>query len=199
MTRRSVVPRRALVLGAVMAAALSACSTSQPPVSARPVDFSSYAPIMLSVASINVVDASRVPAGQATAPVSPSQAVQIWAQQRLRAAGTAGTARVTIKDASLVAVPLQKATSGITGYFTNDQSMRYDGRIEVEITAEVSGATTHRGSTKSFVTRSITTAENITPANRDATLQEMVARMMDDLNARLDGGIRKDLSFAVMR
>lgn len=203
MLRRSVLPRRALaralVLGAVAAAALSACSTSQPPVSARPVDFSNHAPIMLSVASVDVVDASRVPAGQASAPVPPSQAVQMWAQQRLRAAGTNGSARVTIRDASLIAVPLEKATSGVRGYFTNDQTMRYDGRIEVEISAEVSGAATHRGSTKAFVTRSVTTAENITPANRDATLQELVSRMMDELNARLDGGIRKDLSFAVLR
>lgn len=197
MTRLSVLRRS--VLGAMMVAALAACSTSQPPVTARPVDFSSYAPILLSVASVNVVDAARIPAGQAAAPVSPSQAVQLWAQQRLRAAGTGGSARVTIKDASLVAVPLQKATGGIKGYFTNDQAMRYDGRIEVEISAEVSGAATHRGSTKAFVTRSTTTAENITPANRDATLQELVSRMMDDLNARLDGGIRKDLSFAVVR
>lgn len=191
--------RRSVLLCAAAAALMSACQSTQPPVSARPVDFSAFAPITLKVATIDVVDAFRTPAGQAASPVSPADAVHMWAQQRLRAAGTAGQARVTVKDASLIAVPLEKATSGVKGYFTNDQTMRYDGRIDVEITAELPGATSHRGATKATVTRSTTVAENISLANREATLQELVARMMDDLNARLDAGIRKDLAPMVAR
>jgi hypothetical protein len=108
--------------------------------------------------------------------------------------------RVTIRDASIVEVPLP-TKKGITGYFTNDQAQRYDGRIEVEITGEVpdTGNGGFRGVTRSTVTHSTTVAENISLADREATFLDITRRMMEDLNARLDAGIRKDLAPMVRR
>ena len=71
----------------------------------------------------------------------------------------------------------------------------------MEITGEVpdTGNGGFRGVTRSTVTHSTTVPENISLADREATFLEITRRMMDDLNARLDAGIRKDLAPMVRR
>ncbi len=196
------MPSRRFVLAAGFAAlALSACQSTQPRPAPRPIDFSNYGPIVLNAGSIDVVDAYRPGGGvhvEQRSAVPPAQAVRLWASQRLQAAGGPGRVRVTIRDASIVENQLAK-TGGVKGYFTNDQAQRYDGRIEVEISGELPGETSFRGMTKAVVTYSITVPENISLADREATFVEITRRMMDDLNARLDAGIRKDLAPMVRR
>ncbi|MBP2291802.1 hypothetical protein [Azospirillum rugosum] len=197
------MPSRRFVLAAGIAAlALSACQSAPPPRPApRPIDFSNFGPIVLNAGSIDVVDAYRPNGGvhvEGRSAVPPAQAVRLWASERLRAAGGPGRVRVTIRDASIVEAQLQK-TGGVKGYFTNDQAQRYDGRIEVEVSGEAPGETSFRGSTRSIVTYSTTVPENISLADREATFLEITRRMMDDLNGRLDAGIRKDLGPMVRR
>ena len=196
------MPSRRFVLAAGFAAlALSACQSTPQRPAPRPIDFSNYGPIVLNAGSIDVVDAYRPNGGvhvEQRSAVPPAQAVRLWASERLQAAGGPGRVRVTIRDASIVETQLQK-TGGVKGYFTNDQAQRYDGRIEVEIGGEVPGETTFRGTTKATVTYSTTVPENISLADREATFVEITRRMMDDLNARLDAGIRKDLAPMVRR
>lgn len=196
------MPTRRLVLAAAVATlALTACQSTPPRPAPRPIDYSNFGPIVLNAGSIDVVDARRPAAGASVeqrVPVPPAEAVRRWTGERLQAAGGPGRVRVTIRDASIAEVQLPK-TGGVKGYFTNDQAQRYDGRIEVEIGGEVPGETTFRGMTKAVVTQSTTVPENISLADREATLQDLVRRMMDDLNARLDAGIRKDLAPMVRR
>ncbi len=197
------MPSRRFVLAAGIAAlALSACQSAPPPRPApRPIDFSNFGPITLNAGSIDVVDAYRPGAGvhvEGRSAVPPAQAVRLWASERLQAAGGPGRVRVTIRDAGIVETQLQK-TGGVKGYFTNDQAQRYDGRIEVEVSGEVPGETSFRGSTRAAVTYSTTVPENISLADREATFLEITRRMMDDLNGRLDAGIRKDLAPMVRR
>lgn len=195
------MPARPVLLAAVAALALSACQSapSRPPV--RPVGFTNFAPIVLNVATVDVVDQRRA-GGAATVdgriPVPPAEAVRRWAAERLQAGGRQGRVRVVIKDASVVETQLPR-TGGVQGYFTNQQAQRYDGRIEVEVAGEVPGDTSFRGFTRATVTNSTTVPENITLADREATLQEMTRAMAEDLNARLDAGIRKDLAGIVVR
>ncbi|MDR6774005.1 hypothetical protein [Azospirillum sp. BE72] len=182
---------------------LAACQSAPPRPAPRPVDFSNFGPIVLNAGTIDVVDAYR-PMGakhvEGRSAVPPAEAVRRWAAERLQAAGGQGRVRVTIRDASIVEVALP-TKKGITGYFTNDQAQRYDGRIEVEITGEVpdTGNGGFRGVTRSSVTHSSTVAENVSLADREATFLDITRRMMDDLNARLDAGIRKDLAPMVRR
>ncbi|WP_246024176.1 hypothetical protein [Azospirillum ramasamyi] len=182
---------------------LAACQSTPPRPAPRPIDFSNFGPIVLNAGSIDVVDAYR-PMGakhvEGRSAVPPGEAVRRWAAERLQAAGGQGRVRVTIRDASIVEVQLP-TRKGISGYFTNDQAQRYDGRIEVEITGEVpdTGNGGFRGVTRSTVTHSTTVPENISLADREATFLEITRRMMDDLNARLDAGIRKDLAPMVRR
>lgn len=197
------MPSRRFVLAAGIAAlALSACQSAPPPRPApRPIDFSNFGPIVLNAGSIDVVDAYRPGGGvhvEGRSAVPPAQAVRLWASERLQAAGGPGRARVTIRDASILETQLPK-TGGVKGYFTNDQAQRYDGRLDVEVSGEVPGETSFRGTTRATVTYSITVPENISLADREATFLEITRRMMDDLNGRLDAGIRKDLGPMVRR
>ena len=196
------MPSRRFVLAAGFAAlALSACQSTPPRPAPRPIDFSNYGPIVLNAGNIDVVDAYRPGGGvhvEQRSSMPPAQAVRLWASERLQAAGGPGRVRVTIRDASIIENQLAK-TGGVKGYFTNDQAQRYDGRIEVEINGEVPGETSFRGMTKAVVTYSTTVPENISLADREATFAEITRRMMDDLNARLDAGIRKDLAPMVRR
>lgn len=183
----------------------AACTTSAPPAPpARSVDFSTFGPIVLDVAAVGVVDARRpAPAGTVRVddqlPLPPVEAVRLWAQQRLQTAGTAGRVQVTIREASITEVELPR-TGGVRGYFTTDQAQRYDGRIEVEVSGErTTGPTTVRGTAKASVTASSTVPEHISLADRERTLQDLTARMADELNARLDAGIRRDLAALVRR
>ncbi|WP_448206064.1 hypothetical protein [Azospirillum sp. sgz302134] len=196
------MPSRRFVLAAGFAAlALSACQSTPPRPAPRPIDFSNFGPIVLNAGSIDVVDAHRPSGGthvEQRAAVPPAEAVRRWASERLQAGGGPGRVRVTIRDASIIETQLAK-TGGVKGYFTNDQAQRYDGRIEVEVSGEVPGETSFRGMTKATVTHSTTVPENISLADREATFQEITRRMMDDLNARLDAGIRKDLGAMVRR
>lgn len=195
------MPVRPVLLAALAALFLSACQSTPPRPPARPVSFAAFAPIVLNAAAIDVVDARR--AGGASAmdgriPVPPAEAVRRWAAERLQAGGRQGRVRVVIKDATITETQLPR-TGGVQGFFTNQQAQRYDGRIEVEVTGEVPGETAFRGFTRAAVTQSTTVPENITLADRESALQEMTRRMAEDLNARLDAGIRKDLAAMVIR
>jgi len=200
------MPSRRFVLAASLAAlALSACQSTPPRPAPRPIDFSQFGPIVLNAGSIDVVDAHRPMGGnhvEQRASVPPAEAVRRWANERLQASGGSGRVRVTIRDASIVETQLPK-TGGVQGYFTNDQAQRYDGRMEVEVTGDVPaggpGTASFRGTTKATVTYSTTVPENISLADREATFLDITRRMTDDLNARLDAGIRKDLAPMVRR
>lgn len=182
--------------------ALAACQSTPPRPAARPVTFAQFGPIALDAASVGVVDARRPPAGVVLAddrsPVTPADAVKRWAAERLQAVGRAGRVQVTIRDASIIEVALPR-TGGVRGYFTNDQAQRYDGRMEVEVSGERPGESTFRGVTRAVVTASTSVAENISLADRETVLQDLVRGMADDLNAKLDGGIRRDLAPMVVR
>ena len=196
--------RRSLLLAAAAAATLAACQSAPIRPAPRSVDFSSFGPIVLNAAKIDFVDASR-PAGgvvhvEQRATIPPLETMRRWTAERLQAAGRAGTVRVTVRDASIVEVPLP-TTGGVKGYFTNDQAQRYEGRMEVEVTGEgpVSGGGTFRGTTKAVATHTTSVPENVTLADREATISEIARRLAEEINARLDAGIRKDLTPMVVR
>jgi len=117
-------------------------------------------------------------------PVSPSDAVQKWAQARLQPAGRSGTARLVIKDAAVVETPLNVAT-GVGGLFKKEQSARYDAKLSVafQILDERGMPVAEVETTAS---RSRTTPEDVTLNQRDRIWFEMVDAMLSDLNAQFD-------------
>lgn len=196
--------RRSLLLAAVAAATLAACQSAPIRTAPRPIDFSSFGPIVMNAAKIDFVDASR-PAGgvvhvEQRASTPPMEAMRRWTAERLQAAGRTGTVRVTVRDASIIEVPLP-TTGGVKGYFTNEQAQRYEGRLEVEVVGEtpLAGGGSFRGGTKAVATHATSVPENVTLADREATISEISRRMAEEINARLDSGVRKDLATMVAR
>ncbi len=195
--------RSLLAVAAVAVLGLSACQSAPPRPAPRPIDFSNFGPIILGVGGVEVVNGYRPGGGKHVedrSAVPPVEAVRRWASERLQAAGGAGRVRVTIKDASIIEVALPK-TEGVKGYFTTDQAQRYDGRMEVEVSGDMpdNSAGAFRGATKAIVTYSTTVPENIALADREATFLDITRRLVEDLNARLDAGIRKDLAPMIRR
>lgn len=201
-----MVSRRILLATGLAVLGLTACqSTPANRPAPRPIEFSAFGPIVLNAGKIDFVNAYRPTGGKHAedrAAVPPLEAARRWTAERLQAGGGPGRVRVTVKDASIVEVALPK-TGGIQGYFTNDQAQRYDGRLDVEIAAEVPdagpGTSSFRGSTKATATYSVSVAENISVADREATLLEVTRRLIEELNGRLEAGIRKDLAPMVRR
>ena len=180
----------ALALSAFMG--LAACQNS-PPVPTRfpDITFSEYPPIRLDVAHIEVVDQYRQsdqpPHVEEDFPVNIARTAERWAHDRLRAAGAQGTARVTIKDASVVAQPLPQ-TGGVKGLFTNDQAVRYVARVDVVV--EI--LTDHgfsRALVEATAQRSRSVPEDITLNKRDGVFFDLTEALMTDLNASLDKNI----------
>lgn len=186
--------RRRFLAAAAAVGLLSACQTAPPAPKVDAANFAAFAPIMLDVARVDVVDNARRPAGSADASIAvpPAEGARRWAQARLQAAGRDGFVRLTIREAAIVESQLPK-TGGVKGMFTNEQTTRYDARIAVEITAEKPSADGLRASTQANASRFITLPENTSLAGREAALQNLSNRLLEDLNARLDAGVRRDL------
>ena len=158
--------------------------------------FTQGEPIILDVAEIEVsndyVPPMKEPNVEHLVPVTPAESVRLWVQDRLKAGGSSGRARVVIRRASVVEVPLQR-TGGIKGWFTKDQSERYEGRLEVEVHVEQPGRG-FSGYTTASVVRTTSVAEDVSVAERERTWTTLVREMAQDLDQQLTAGIKANLS-----
>jgi hypothetical protein len=124
-------------------------------------------------------------------PIPPAAAVARWAQDRLQPAGKFRLCRVVVKDASVVEVPLPK-TGGIKGWFTTDQSERYDATVEV--TVEIRSDTGRNAFATARVKRSQTVEDGIPPNRRREVWYAMTEKLMADLDKELERSMRQYLA-----
>jgi hypothetical protein len=198
-----MIPRllRPAVLAIAATLALGACTSAPPRPQARQISFANLAPISFDVARVEVVQQYQPPQVPPNVdhltPVSPTDAIRRWANDRVRAMGASGTMRVIIKDASIIETSL-KPTTGIRGAFTTDQSERYDGRLSVDLVVEVPSRQ-FKGYTGATVARTISVPENVSLQGREDAWHSLVERMMADLNAKLEEGIDGNLSAVTLR
>ncbi|HYM30451.1 MAG TPA: hypothetical protein VEU47_04080 [Candidatus Cybelea sp.] len=185
MTRHSL---RVALGAALVTAALAACHTDLPPPPVYPeITFANEPKIRLDVAAIQVDDQYFPPLKPPNVdhefPVRIAAVAERWAQDRLQAVGTRGTARVVIKDASAVATNLKKS-SGLSSVFTNEQSVRYDTQVSmlVEI-LDQRGGQLAAATASAARTRSV--PEDITLNQRDKVWFEMTEQLMRDEDAAL--------------
>jgi hypothetical protein len=159
------------------------------------LDFTAKDPITLDVASIEVeseyVAPMKDPNVDHLITITPSDAVRLWASQRLKAGGSQGRARVVIRDASVKEKELER-TTGIKGWFTKDQSEQYDGRIQVDILVEGT-ARGFTGSASATVARSTSVPEDVSLAERDKTMLTLVRELATDLDSQLEPAIKANL------
>lgn len=185
---------RSPVFASFFAAAflLAGCATEVEKPGFSQISFAHLQPISLNVARIEVENRYVSPATRPNVehefPVSPAAVASNWGRDRLRAVGSSGVARVIVRRASVVEVPL-KRTTGVTGAFTRDQSERYDAIIDMRV--EISDGTgSERASAESTAKLSRSVSENISLNDREKIWFEMTEEMMGDLNTALDNQIR---------
>ena len=174
---------------------LAACGSPSKP-SFPQITFAHLPPIRLDVAEIQVIEQyappQRAPNVEHTMPVSPAAVMHRWATDRLRPVGMAGVARLLIKDASVVAQPLE-TTGGVRGMLTEDQAVRYVANLVVELNVSTAGGL-GTGFASAAATRTITAPEDITLNRRDMILFELTEALARDLNATLEANIRAHLA-----
>ena len=183
-------------VAAVIAAllALAACEFAVKNPSFPEISFSHLPQIRLDVAQIEVINEYQAPAKPPNVdhlfPTPPSAVAERWGRDRLQAVGATGKARVIVRRASVVEVPL-KTQTGIRGALTTDQSERYDA--DVEMTVEI---VTDQGtaSVTSRSRRSRTVPEDITLNDREKEWFQITEALMNDLNASLEAEMRKGMA-----
>lgn len=190
--RSAAAPLAALALFVL---ALAACAT--PP--ARPtypeLTWAHLPPFELDVAAVEVVSEYEPPYKEPNVehlfPVPPGEAARRWADDRIKAAGTEGRAKVIIKRASVTETPLE-LTEGVRGYFTTEQAQRYDAVVEVTI--EVRGPRGYRdGFATAVAERSRTVPEDATLNERERVWFEITDALMKDFNAEMERNVREHL------
>jgi hypothetical protein len=177
---------------AVLALGLAGCATEVEKPGFPQISFAHLPPIDLAVARVEVENRYLPPAARPNVehefPVSPAATALNWGRDRLKAVGSAGVARVIVRRASVVEVPLPRST-GVKGVFTRDQSERYDAVIEMQI--EIRDATGEiRVRVESTAKRSRSVSENISLVEREKVWFQMTEAMMADLNTSLENQIR---------
>lgn len=193
-----IVTRRAVLAGFATAAAgtLVGCNTPPQRYEFPELTYAHLPPIRLDVAVVDVIDSYRSPGAAPNVehlfPTPPAKAMARWADDRLEAAGTNGSAVFTILRADVVEVPLER-TTGIKGVFTEDQSYRYDAMLDVRLDAENTSGL-RRGSITARTAHSRSVAEDITLNQRERIWFEMTERLMSDIGAEIERQIDRYLS-----
>lgn len=168
---------------------LSSCQQPGPPGLPQALSFARYQPVFFDVATIEVVDEYQSPNLppniEHLMPYSPSEAMHIWVKDRLRAAGLHRSMQVIIKDGSVVAKNLPKP-EGLQGLFTLSQDRQYDARLEVEMRIYEDNGAMSAASVQAVVTRSITTREDASVAERELALRKLTWQLMEAMNAQLE-------------
>ncbi len=188
---RSIAFRIGLV--AFVGAVLSACAATPERQVFPELNFNHVSQINLDVSEVRIVNEYRSPLKAPNVehemPVKIDQSVRKWADQRIRVSGNQNAfAVLTIKDASVVEKQLEKKT-GLTGFFTNDQSERYEFRLLAELRIEeVNG---NKAIATAEVSRVKTVPEDMTLNDRDMMYFQQVESLMRDFNIEMENNIRK--------
>jgi hypothetical protein len=161
--------------------ALAACSAPPPLQTFAPLDYSYLPPLVLKVASLNVVNNYVPSPSQATLigedPVSPITTLENMLNRRLVASGAPGTATIAIQTASI-----DQVNGNLTGTMTVDVSVSSpDGRSTGYAEATVSASQTAPDSDASL-------------NDTQAALYGLTKRLMDDMNVQLQYQLQHNLS-----
>ncbi|MDV7341601.1 hypothetical protein RYZ26_18500 [Terasakiella sp. A23] len=185
-----------LIAGLLVVVGLGACTPNNPPVQILPeLSYVHLEPLMLDVAVIDVIDKSKATTeGKNVAyrfPTSPEKAIRNWVNDRLVAAGTSGSAQVTILEATAIETELEKKT-GVTGLFTNDQSERYTTAANVRIDVyDQNGNNVAYSAAQT--NRNTSLAEDASLLDREKAWFDLVEKMMLDFNSAMETNIKNHL------
>ncbi len=168
-------------VAATMMLLVAACQPAPVSYTLSPVSFRTQPVIKLNVAKINVVEEYtsplRAPHVEHQMSMSPAAGIKIWANERVQAVGTTGQLDVVITDASIKENKLP-VKDGVRGFFTDDQSERYDGAISVTLRLYDGTSAMSRAEGDVRVTRSRTINEKASLADREKLWHDMATQMV---------------------
>jgi len=172
----------------VCLAFVSACS-AEPPARVKP-DLGPVSKMSLDVLTVSLVDHSGIqPANSPynTNHFQPTitESIRQWATDSLQAVGTAGTATVIIKDASLTS----QAVPHSDDWFTREQSTKYVAHAEVDV--EIKGRGENYAMVSAQASRFETLPENPTEAERKNAYTNVLNSLMRDLGQNLDTALHE--------
>jgi hypothetical protein len=169
------------ILAAAMAL-LAACSSG--PVEYKPLTFTHYQPIYLTVSSIEIVDDYKSPMHppyiEHLIPYSPAEAMRIWVRDRLRAGGGNKTMQIIIRNGAVTATDLPSG-----GGLSFGSNRRYDAKLEVELRVYGEGVISEASV---FVngTRNITLPGNAGDDVRNKAFRKLIGDLMEEFNAEME-------------
>lgn len=197
-------PLRWLCLAVVFPALMVAACQTPPPAQKFPdLTWAHLDPYVFNVGKVEVVSRFaaplRAPHVEHLLPFMVQAAAMNWGRDRIQAGGDqGGTVTFMVEDASAVEVPLEKQKEGVEGYFTDEQSERYDMKVKVKIQVRSSdGRST--GSVVAHAVRTQTVAEDSTLDERERVWFAMTEALMKELNATLEANIPKHLGKFLLR
>ena len=117
-------------------------------------------------------------------PREPASVIRRWAEDRLVARGTSGTATLVIVNAAVTEEALAR-DPGFRGLVTIEQSERYEAEFAVRLEID-QPATRSTGQTNALARRSITTPENLSLADREQVWFELTENTIRDLDAKFE-------------
>lgn len=174
------------------ATVLTACGAPPPHPQYPDIRFTSQQPIGLAVNTISLREdytpSSSTPHVETQFPVTPIHALENWAHDRLSATGGPDRAVVDITEASVVETSLPR-TQGMQGWFTTDQSERYDMTVQATINIVDSTGLVVRTAT-THASRSQTVAENASPDQREQIWYGMTKDIMAGFDRQMESEIR---------
>ena len=189
--------RRYVLLLAVFVP-LAACETADTSVAVPQITFQHAPQLSLAVSKLEVVTGYAPPL---SAPhvdhkmeTTPSEALGIWARDRLRAVGARSgeRARLTIERGAVTETALPR-TKGFKGAFTTDQSHRYD--LNMQATLEILDATGQRvGHASTRATRNQTMPEDATLNDLHRAWFKMMEDGLQDFDREMEANIRRFLA-----
>ena len=160
---------------------LAACSTPEAPADFTEISFRDKPTINLNVGEIRVIEEYKAPIEppyvEHRFPTPPAVALKNWAGQRLKPAGNANIMEFIIVDASVQEseLPLK---GGVSGFFTNQQSEKYDARMRVLFKVYVGGRGLPQTQGDVTITRTRSVAEDATVQEREELFDSMARDMM---------------------
>ncbi|MDA0239358.1 MAG: hypothetical protein O3A84_04935 [Proteobacteria bacterium] len=195
MNRRTIFTRRSVLwLGAALL--LTACETVVVTPQYPEVTFRHLPPLRLNVVDIQIVNEApadtRAPNIAHLFPTSPARALERWAEDRLQANGTSGTARFTIHEATAVESAL-KVDRGLGGLFKKEQSEWVDATVRATLVV-LDARGTSQASATTRATRFITLREDASLEDRRKIWFELTEKLMADFNKEMERNIRRHVA-----
>ena len=176
----------------------AACSTPVTKQTLPQMSFAHLGAINFNVETIEIDNRYKTPSDpaqiEARFPTPPADAIRIWAIERLKPVGAAGSGvlRVVINQASVKEIDLTLDKS-LTGTFTKQQSNRYDLGLDIALEI-IDGSGKQVGFSAAKASRTATTGEDISLNDREKKWFEMTEKTMVDLNTEIESNIRRYLA-----